>query len=553
MKSLILENFLRVFDSDAQATSSPKMQDGWNYCCLGEADGDWSSIENLNGHFLLMGLHEKSREQHVWTNRFGTFHCYYAYDGKRAALGTDFKAVSDAASKKELDWEAIAGFFSFGFFPQDRTYFKDVKILKPASHYVFDEYGKLLKSERYWSWRHNPDPKRSYDETVEEFAGIFHRVIKDQTKEGRIALPISGGLDSRSTVAAVINLARGRAQGIVSDRNRFWAYSYGYSDNSVETQIAGQIAHSTALPFQSFTIKPYLFDRLDLILSSVGGFQDLTQCRQAAITDEIAGHADRVIAAHWGDVWMDGMLSKKFERQSNKWGEQELNEKTLEKILKSGRGWLVKNICEQQLKADPEALLREMVRVELKKFEHIEDRDFRIKAFKTDNWSFRWTCASLRMFQPAAFPRLPFYDNRMADFFCTVPTDFVRERRLQIDYLKHFAPNLAQITWQSYNANLYEYQHFNSWLLPKRTFRKMKRLISGKSVIERNWEIQFLNEKGRQGLDHWLIRKGLKVHEFSNSAKIQELLKQFYQKPSPDQGYAVSMLLTFSAWLEKYG
>ena len=31
--------------------------------------------------------------------------------------------------------------------------------------------------------------------------------------------------------------------------------------------------------------------------------------------------------------------------------------------------------------------------------------------------SFRWTTTSLRMFQAAAFPRLPFYDTRMADFF----------------------------------------------------------------------------------------------------------------------------------------
>ena len=50
-----------------------------------------------------------------------------------------------------------------------------------------------------------------------------------------------------------------------------------------------------------------------------------------------------------------------------------------------------------------------------------------------EQWSARWTTASLRMFQSAAFPRLPFYDTRLADFFATVPTPLVAGRRLQID------------------------------------------------------------------------------------------------------------------------
>ena len=58
----------------------------------------------------------------------------------------------------------------------------------------------------------------------------------------------------------------------------------------------------------------------------------------------------------------------------------------------------------------PEDVLRETVGAELRRVGQIEDPDFRVKALKTDFWSFRWTTTSLRMFQAAAFPRLPFYD-----------------------------------------------------------------------------------------------------------------------------------------------
>ena len=182
----------------------------------------------------------------------------------------------------------------------------------------------------------------------------------------------------------------------------------------------------------------------------------------------------------------------------------------------------------------------------------IDDLDFRVKAFKTDNWSFRWTLASIRMFQAAAFPRLPFYDTRLADFFCTVPSEFMEGRRLQIDYLKRFAPDLARIDWQPYSANLYRYQHYNSWLLPKRAVKKAWRWVKGKEVTERNWEVQFRGEKGESGLRHWLLPSWLTPSQIGPRRINRKVsLGAFRSNPLEEgRGYTVSMLLTLSVWLE---
>ena len=370
---------------------------------------------NMNGHFLLLAHHLPTSTWHIWTSRLGTLHAYHATDGKRSAIGTFFQAVATAASGRQLDWEGLTGFFSFGFFPEDRTYFTDVRILEPASHYVFGRDGRLLQKERYWQWWHQPDSRRSYDDTVAEFSHHLKAVLSSQTQNGRVAIPISGGLDSRSTVA-VINPSNGH---FPSDQ-RLWSYSYGYSDNSVETGIARRVAAARGLPFQSFTIRPYLFDKLDQIFQSVEGFQDITQCRQATVVDEIASHADYLIAAHWGDVWLDdtGLAS-----DANSNNRDFILSHVLHKMEKPGRGWLVEHLCRPRLSDDePESILRKMVQRKMSHLDHIEDADFRVKAFKTDQWSFRWTTASLRMFQAAAFPRLPFYDSRLTDFFCTVPS-----------------------------------------------------------------------------------------------------------------------------------
>jgi asparagine synthase (glutamine-hydrolysing) len=497
----------------------------------------------LNGHFLLIVRDTATREWHFWTDRFGTIHGYLSGSSRVSAFGTFSPSVSSVGSARRLDWAGLTGFFAFGFFPQDRTFFDDVKILPPASHTVISDDGKLCGQSRYWQWWHRPDESRSYDETVAQFAAIFEEVVREQTETGNIAIPISGGLDSRSAVAA-LDTER-------SDYpDRFWAYSYGYGADSVETRIASEIAKTRRLPFEEFEIDDYLFNGIERVLGCVEGFQDITQSRQASITERIQKKAEYVLAAHWGDVWLDDMG---FE-DSGSSNSGDLESHTLAKISKQGNRWLVDNISRPHLNGEnPTELLKSLC---AKGFadKEIEDADFRIKAFKTDQWSFRWTIASLRMFHGGGFPRLPFYDTRIADFFCSVPTRFLRGRRLQIDYLKRFAPDLARVKWQYSDANLFRHGKFSSFQLPKRAAKKAVRLITRSKVIERNWEIQFLSEAGRRGLHKWLLRPGLRLHELVSQEAVHDVLNSFYANPLAEKrGYTISMLLTLSCWLEIYG
>jgi hypothetical protein len=539
--------------------------DGWQGWLLGELYGTADKLQplrdvvegrigasNLNGHFLLIA-HEKATDRwHVWTNRLGTLHAYYAFDGRRAALGTFFPAVAAVASQCEMDWNALTGFFGMGFFSGEQTYYSDVRVLRPATHYIFSAEGALLAQKRYWEWNYMPNKRRSYQDTIDEFAGLIQTVLRELTADGRVALPISGGLDSRTTVAA---LACSRND---SPPSNLWAYSYGYGKNSVETRIARQVAAARHLPFHSFAIQPYLFERLPLVMACLEGFQDVTQARQASIIRELDQHAEVVIAAHWGDVWFDdmGLADDGTNRATHHRTDYDpLHAHALKKMVKGGRQWLLDNVCQAQIGDQyPATILDQLIEASLAEVSHIAEPDFRVKTMKAEQWSARWTTASLRMFQAVVFPRLPFYDTRMIDFFCTVPTSYVRGRQMQIDYLKHYAPDLARIIWQVHDANLYRNQQLDILQLPKRTMKKAWRLLARQPVIERNWEVQFSGENGRRGLHHWLLRPGLRLHEFASPQALANLLAAFYAEPLAEKrGYTVSMLLTFSAWLEQYG
>jgi hypothetical protein len=533
--------------------------EGWTFWLLGEVVGSGvdtvggerlleiargaRSAAELNGHFLLLGWQESERRWHVWTDRFGTVHAYFGRDGERAAIGTYFASVAAAASRRRLDWTALAGFFATGFFPGSRTFFDDVSILRPASHFVFSGSGERLREERHWQWSHRPEPRRSYEDTVAEFADVLHRVLDAQTAgAGRIAIPISGGLDSRSTVAALTRPG--------APARNLWSYSYGYAADSIETRIARRIADARGLSIETLVVGPYLFDRLREVLDCVEGFQDVTQARQAVVAPLLGERADAVIAAHWGDVWLDDMgladpAAPDSAVAAHAWT----------KVAKRGRDWLLREVAAPRLPGeDPAEIARSSVERELEPLAGIGDPDFRVKAFKTEQWSFRWTLASLRMYQAGAFPKLPFYDTRMSDFFATVPTAYVAGRRLQIDYLRRFAPDLARVSWQAYGTDLYWYRHFRTWLLPWRIARKAARALRfGESPLERNWEVQF-GGTGRPRLREALLAPGSRLHALVAPKRIEALLADFSRAPLEEgRGYTVSMLLTLGAWLEANG
>jgi hypothetical protein len=497
------------------------------------ANGQLDSHQ-LNGRFVLIVDVPATGERIVVTDRLGSMHLYYVLkDGRVDAIGADLADLARNHSTRELDWEAITSFFALGFFLDDLTYYKDIRVFLPASIYRISADGTILEHKRYWTWRHEVDHSRSYSDTVDEYDGLLRNAV-NRCSSGSIILPLSGGLDSRSLAA------------MLPSGPETQAYSYGYTPNSIETRIAGQIARAKQFSFTSHTIQPYLFERLPEIVAVLHGSQDVTQARQMSVNAWVATRAEAVLTGLWGDVWCDQMGAADGMPEG-----MTATELARKKMLKRGRAWLLDHIIQRQLTHDdPEALLKERIEAGMRQFDSIEDADFRIKAYKTSTWAFRWSNASLRGFEPGAVPRIPYYDADLVDFFCTVPTEFVRDRRLQIDHLKRHAPDMARIPWQAAGTNLY-LARYGHWLsLPERVLKKAQRTLTGTPVIQRNWEVQFLTESGRNSLQEWLVEPGLQLHRWVPRDEISALLRQFFDDPSAGNGYTVSMLLTFSAWLE---
>ena len=155
-----------------------------------------------------------------------------------------------AFSSRQLDWPGLTSFFACGFLLGEATFWRDVRCLAPARHH---DVAGARTSKRYWRWSHAPE-RRSYDDTVDAFAQVFDSVVDETTRSGHIALPLSGGLDSRALAAAV------------APERVSWSYGYGYQQGSVEVAIAAEIARRKGFRFEGAVIPSYLPQRLGEVM-----------------------------------------------------------------------------------------------------------------------------------------------------------------------------------------------------------------------------------------------------------------------------------------------
>ncbi len=431
----------------------------------------------------------------------------------------------------ELDLQAICVFAAIGFFLDADTYWKDQQVLRPASTHILDSQSKLTDSKSYFQWHYSPRDL-TFDQALEEFTHLFESIVAEQSQQKHIILPLSGGLDSRTQAAA-----------LKSCHAKVFAYSYEFENGYEETKIAKKIAKACDFEFQSLTIpKGYLWNSIDQLVQVNQCYSDFTTPRQMAIFDKFEGMGDQFSLGHWGDVLFDSMnlpqLSLAEEVQVLK-----------KKLLKKGGLPLALSLWKLwELEGDFDTYFTQRVETLLESIT-IKDSNAKLRAFKSLYWAPRWTSVNLAIFSAKHPISLPYYDDRMCQFICTVPEDFLKDRQLQIAYLKAKAPDLANITWQDkqpYNLTNFE-RNRPPYNTPYKVVNKLKRMGKqwlGRPYTQRNWELQFLGADNQAQVTQHLLHP--KVEKWIPNDFLKARLNEFYKKSSVENAHALNIVLVLS-------
>lgn len=434
--------------------------------------------------------------------------------------------------KNEIDHKAICIFAATGFFLDDDTYFINQKALRPATNYTLSDGSySIIKEENYFKWHYSPI-ERPFDQIVDEFTVLFEKIIDEQVQDKKVILPLSGGLDSRTQAAALKHLNK-----------KVHSYSYEFENGHNETKYAEQIAKVCDFPFEKWIIpKGYLWKNIEEIALINQCYTEFTHPRQAAIMEKLVGLGEVISLGHWGDVLFDNMdlpSQLSLEDQVDIMIKKVIKKRGIELAEKLWKSW--------DLEGDFYTYFRQRVKKLLLEVSISEDTNAQTRAFKSLFWASRWTGSNLSYFENVKPITLPYYDERMCQFICTVPERFLAKRQIQIAYLKKRNPVLAKITWQEYRPfNLYTYQwnHF-PWNFPYRIYQKIRKDYIVKNKVSNNYENQFLGKENEVELRKWLF-ENQKFKAFVDPRIVKEMYDGFKNENHLSYSHVISTLLTLS-------
>lgn len=177
--------------------------DDAEFCIHSYEEYGSSFIHQLNGNFLLLIYNIPEKKVVIANDRFGFRVHYYSIFNGKLIISPEIKTILKVPSLlKLLNEEAIAEYFAFGECWGDKTLFQDIEILPPASILTFSRLGVVV--EQYWHPVYKPDNIKKESEFIDELIRMLNHSINIRMEEDhRYGITLSGGLDSRTVVAAI--------------------------------------------------------------------------------------------------------------------------------------------------------------------------------------------------------------------------------------------------------------------------------------------------------------------------------------------------------------
>ncbi len=158
------------------------------------------TIAKLNGMFAIGLFDKKNQNLYLIRDRVGIKPLYWTFQNGEFIFSSELKGIRDEV--KERSFDSLVKFVSLGYIPNDKSYYKNIKKLKPAHYLIFD--GKDIKIKKYWNLP-NEKLNISFNEAVEEVEYLLNDSVKKRLlSDVEVGAFLSGGIDS-SLISAIAN------------------------------------------------------------------------------------------------------------------------------------------------------------------------------------------------------------------------------------------------------------------------------------------------------------------------------------------------------------
>ncbi|MCV2886043.1 amidotransferase 1, exosortase A system-associated [Aestuariibacter sp. AA17] len=179
------------------------------YCAWGE-----KSVERLRGMFAFAIWDFEKQTLFIARDRLGIKPLYYAMlENGQLIWGSELKVLEKHPElRRDMDKLAVEDYFAFGYIPEPRTIYSQVKKLEPGYTLTIRVGDKAPQLRQYWQASFADTLNQSEESIQEE---LIHR-LKEAVDLRLIAeVPLgaflSGGVDSSAIVAMMAEIQKDRA------------------------------------------------------------------------------------------------------------------------------------------------------------------------------------------------------------------------------------------------------------------------------------------------------------------------------------------------------
>jgi asparagine synthase (glutamine-hydrolysing) len=256
-------------------------------------------LSRFNGMFAFCIFAPKTGTMFLARDRVGIKPLYYFWDGKRLLFASEIKAILECpAVPRELCPEALVDYLAFQNAPDDKTFFKGIKLLRPG-HYALLAHGKLDIRE-YW----RPSLSRDGGAPVADAPGAFAQLLRRAVSRHLMAdVPVgaylSSGFDSSSVAACA-------AEQIATPLHTFTGKFDvpGYDESACSRKLAERIGanyHDVTITAHDF-IKDFVRVIYHLDEPRAG----IPAISQYKVSELVSRHVKVVLTGHAGDELFAG-------------------------------------------------------------------------------------------------------------------------------------------------------------------------------------------------------------------------------------------------------
>ncbi len=404
-------------------------------------------VSDLAGDFNLLVADPARRTCWLISDRYGFRRMYYFINDSIMVFAPEVKAilVAHESAGRETDEEAFADYFNYGYPLGNKTFFRKIRLLGPASWLEFGSHG--AGERKYWQFepQHAEDPPVDFEDAVRQTRDLWHQSIRRCLPDGsiRAGCALSGGLDSRLIACSAAEY-----------RPDLQTYTYGRK-NSLDVRIASRVAQTLDLPHRIVIIDPECFHHYsERAVWLTEGMAYVPNALQLSTYPTVSPLFDVHLSGFAGDLTLGGSFIQP-ENLNRICHEEEIVDNFLRRMAQFSSDRFLNSLFSKEFSDFIKSRLRKNIKGELARIPYKtrtlnqNREDFFI------NQHCRRYINQISLQKYFSCDRKPFFDYDLIDYTFSLPEEYRLEHRLFFAIFKDMYPEQAAIEWQKTGGNCY--------------------------------------------------------------------------------------------------